>query len=204
MGSQNTPPERPNEVPEDGAVIRQVQWAWLWSSMPWLIILFALTQFGVDPIVAAVVSIVVLVPRYLMWRRTEYILTKETLIYQRGGITGARKFHIPMSRLRDVRHRHGMFGRALGYEAVDVIMDNGAVASLTFIPAFSGVAEYLRELIGTADHASEEDQDAGGPSDEPRPYDPDVSRYDPDEPPEEEPPEEEPPSPDPDDEAPRE
>ena len=188
MSAENRAPEQPEEVPEDATVIRQVQWSWLWSSMPWMLVIFVILYIGfIEEITAAVVTIIIMVPRYFMWRRTEYTLTKEALIYKRGGLTGSQRYPIPISRLKDARARYGFFGRALGYQTVDVVMDNGAVASLQYVPIPAGVAERLKELIEAYEPGQEDGEDgddANGPPDEPRPYDPDVSRYEGEKPPE--------------------
>ncbi len=186
MGCENTRPDESSDTPEGGIVIRQVQYAWLWSSMPLLLILAALLYLGIlaDPFMPAVLCIIILVPKYVMWRRTAYTLTEDLLIYQRGSITSSRKYQIPISRIKAVRAKFGIFGRALGYQYIDLTLDNDARATLAFVPIEAAVAEYLQELIDACEPEPQDAQD----SDEPRPYDPDVSRYDPDDPSEDGPP----------------
>jgi hypothetical protein len=178
MDSESTTPDPAEDIPEDAIVVRQVRYAWLWSSMPWLIILAVVyyTDILIEgaPIVGALISVVIMVPRYLSWRRTAYILTTENFIYVRGTFSGAQKFHIPLSRLADVRVRYGFFGRSLGYQTVDLVLENESVASLKYIPVLSDFAEQIRELIGEQVSGPEADQDGGAQLDEPSP-DPDVS-----------------------------
>ena len=199
-GDQNRPPDKEIDIPEDAYVVKQVQYAWLWSSMPWILVLALLYNFGIipEPIIASAVILVITVPRYLMWRGTAYILTEDVLIYQRGGITGSTKFQIPMARLTDVRSRDGNFGRLLGYQAVDILLDNGARASLTYVPVPNDIEGQLRQRMeavsGPPDDAGENEKESES-SEKPERYDPDASafdpdttQYDPDEPPADKPP----------------
>jgi membrane protein YdbS with pleckstrin-like domain len=195
MASESAPPDEVIEIPEDAIRIKQVRWAWLWASTPWLVVVYAVYSTQVLPIEEVTVfllTVMIIVPRYFSWRRSEYIITDDTLIYQRGGILKTSRYPIPMAKLSDVRVRFGKFGRALGYQAVDIMLDNGATASLTYIPTLMGVADELRERMPEATPDSEQAQDVGsspdGPPDEPRTYDPGASRYDPDAPTSDKPP----------------
>ena len=171
MDSESTTPEPAEDIPEDAIVVRQVRYAWLWSSMPWLIILAVLyyTDILIEgvPIVGAVISVVIMVPRYLSWRRTAYILTTENFIYVRGTFSGSNKFHIPLSKLADVRVRFGFFGRSLGYQTVDLVLENESVASLKYIPVLSDFAEQIRELIGEQDGGAQLDEPSSDPDESP-------------------------------------
>lgn len=145
------PPQRPQEpeVPEDAIEVAQVQYAWLWSSWWLLAIILLLFVFGIfpDPFTPSVLVFIVLIPKYWQWRRTRYYLTEDALIYQRGGILQTRRYQIPFARLKDTRVRHGMFGRALGFQHVDIMLENGAIATLIYVPAHMDVADYFRKRI---------------------------------------------------------
>ncbi len=154
--------EEQPEIPEDAIVVAQVQYAWLWSSWWLLVIILVVTLLTPDvgPIFGAVLSIIILVPKFWQWRRTRYYLTDEMLIYQRGGITQTRRYQIPLSRLTDTRTRYGLFGRALGFQHVHIMLDNGAVARLDYIPLQMDVAQYFRERMGSDGSAESEDSDS--------------------------------------------
>ena len=167
--------EQPKEwVPEPGDIaIRQVQWAWIISSIPWIIVAFAFTQIGwLDEIMAGVLIVIVVLPRFFMWRRTLYGITDSHLIYQRGGILSSKGYPLPYSRMTDVRSRYGIFGRALGYQAVDVMMDNGAVATLSYVPVVTDAEERLQAKIkehgGLTASEIDDAEDAAQPEDEDR------------------------------------
>ena len=147
-----------DRISEDGLVIRQVQWAWVWSSVPWLIVAAVLLYLGfLEEILTTLFLIVIVLPRYLRWRRTEYVLTKDTLFYQQGGLTGVQTYEVPISTLRDVRSRFGLFGKTLRYETVDVMLDNGAVASLQYVSVLYDLGTLIRDLIDTSPPADESD-----------------------------------------------
>ena len=136
-------------VPGPGDIaIRQVQWAWIVSSTPWIIVaLVFLMQGWLEEIMAGILMVIVVLPRFFMWRRTLYGITDSHLIYQRGGILSSKAYPLPYSRMTDVRSRYGIFGRALGYQGVDVMMDNGAVATLSYIPIVVDAEERIRAKI---------------------------------------------------------
>ena len=168
---RNQQPQEP-EVPEDAIEVAQVPYAWLWSTW-WLLVIVGILYFTVfansgDPgITPTLLVIIILVPRYWQWRRTRYYLTEDTLIYQRGGILQTRRYQIPINRLKDTRARFGMFGRSLGFQHVDIMLDNGAVASLSYVPIQTDIVSYFRERMepsppdesNPADRASDPDDE---------------------------------------------
>ena len=150
MEPDKKPTTHSDEIPEDATVVRQVQYAWVWSSMPWLAVVAVLLFTGIipiDEITATVLTAIIVLPRYFNWRRTAYIVTSDTLIYQRGGIFKTNRYPIPLTKIKGARARYGRFGRVLGYQAVDIVMENDTVASLGYLPPLSGLAELLQKLI---------------------------------------------------------
>ena len=151
-------PDPRDRISDDGLVIRQVQWAWVLSSIPWVILAAFLLYLGfLEEILTTLFLVVIVLPRYLRWRRTEYVLTRDTLFYQQGGLAGVQKYEVPISTLRDVRSRFGIFGKTLGYEGVDVMLDNGAVASLQYVSVLHDLGTLIRRLM-----------DANPPTDDPK------------------------------------
>ena len=70
---------------EDGrmiAEVRQVKSAWLLSSGPWLIVILAIMLFmePITEIIAIMMAVVVVVPRFFLWLRSSYVLTENVLI----------------------------------------------------------------------------------------------------------------------------
>ena len=167
-------PQRPQEpeVPEDAIEVAQVQYAWLWSSW-WLLAIVLVLMIGIPPIVPpifpdpftpAVLMVVILIPKYWHWRRTRYYLTEEALIYQRGGILQTRRYLIPFNRLKDTRARFGMFGRAFGFQHIDIMLENGAIATLVYVPVQMDVASYFQKRMGGATEDSPEEDNADEPA----------------------------------------
>ena len=161
-------PQRPQEpeVPDDAIEVAQVQYAWLWSSWWLLAIVLIIFVFGIfpDPFTPAVLAVVILIPKYWHWRRTRYYLTEDALIYQRGGILQTRRYLIPFSRLKDTRARFGMFGRALGFQHIDIMLENGAIATLVYVPTQMDVDGYFQKRMGGD---ASEDPPEEGAGDEP-------------------------------------
>ncbi len=173
MSSQNPedqpqqPPERQPEpdIPDDPIEIAQVQYSWIWSSW-WLLLIVFLLYLFLDPITPSVLVFVILIPKFWQWRRTRYYLTEDKLIYQRGGILQTPRYQIPFNKLKETRARHGMFGRTVGFQHVDIMLENGAVATLQYIPAHFDVAGYINERIGgdTSQTPTDEDSDDERPA----------------------------------------
>ena len=148
MSNKKDPLGRNIKVPEDSEIVKQVPYSWLWSSLPWLIVLLALYAFGViEEITGAVVILVVVLPRYLETKRTFYAISKDSLVYQRGGLFGSQRFLFPFSSIRDVKVRDGMLGRPLGYQSVDVYLEKGTVATLNYISPASNALDLINKGI---------------------------------------------------------
>ena len=155
MSNKKDPLGRNIKVPEDSEIVEQVPYSWLWSSLPWLIVLLALYAFGViEEITGAVVILVVVLPRYLETKRTFYAISKDSLVYQRGGLFGSQRFLFPFSSIRDVKVRDGILGRPLGYQSVDVYLDKGTVATLNYIAPASNAFDLINK--GIKNFSSEE------------------------------------------------
>jgi uncharacterized membrane protein YdbT with pleckstrin-like domain len=199
MAQENGSPEEQEWVEPEGIIMRQVRFAWFWASAPWLIgfliVSMVVPELAItEPVTATVILVVIIVPRYFVWRRTRYTIADEYLVYQRGGIMSARAYPLPWWRISDVQTKYGMFGRAIGYKSVNVMMNNGAIASMSYLPMNSDAEELVREKID----AAEPPPDAEMPDDEPgsedagddspgssgdsdaSKYDPDAPKYDPD------------------------
>ena len=199
MAQENGLPEEAEWVEPEGLILRQVRFAWFWASAPWLIGFLIVSLIIPDlaiaePTTAGVILVVIIVPRYFVWRRTRYTIADEVLVYQRGGIMSAKAYPLSWWRIKDVETKYGMLGRAIGYKSVNVMMDNGAVARMSYLPMDSDAEEIIREKIDNAvpppdapmpddEPGSEEDgDDAPGPSgsgDTPK-FDPNPPKYDPD------------------------
>ena len=171
MSSEEEQPQQPQrpqepEVPDDAIEVAQVQYAWLWSSWWLLAIVLIIFVVGVfpDPFTPAVLIFVIVIPKYWQWRRTRYYLTEDALIYQRGGILQTRRYLIPFNRLKDTRARFGMFGRALGFQHVDIMLENGAIATLQYVPSQMDINGYFQKHMGGG---KSEDTPEEGTADEP-------------------------------------
>ena len=136
---------------EEGEVItevRQVKSAWVWSSGPWLIVIFAIAMFmePITEVIAIMMSVVVVVPRFFLWLRSSYVLTENVLIYNRGGMIRTGTYKIPLSRITEVTENYGRFGRTLGYKSVVIKLANGVSASLAYISPESDLQQQIAAL----------------------------------------------------------
>lgn len=136
---------------EEGEVItevRQVKSAWVWSSGPWLIVIFAIAMFmePITEVIAIMMAVVVVVPRFFLWLRSSYVLTENVLIYNRGGMIRTGTYKIPLSRITEVTENYGRFGRTLGYKSVVIKLANGVSASLAYISPESDLQQQIAAL----------------------------------------------------------
>jgi hypothetical protein len=145
-------------IPPGSTEVRQAQWAWIWGGAPWLIVA---VLFGFqDPrsgflIFAIGLGIAVTIPRYLSWRRTAYYVTHNSVIFQRGLLGNSQMYNLPAEQFQRVVQRPGLFGRYLGYHAIDIRMREGGKVSLAYVPASSGLTE---KIITMRDRYSDYDE----------------------------------------------
>ena len=136
----------PVDIPDDAVVVRQSNWAWIWATVPWVglfgvAIAFDFFTFGILPMVFATI---VIVPRYLSFRRTAYILTERHVIIQQGSLMGQHRIDLLIADLNDVVVHPGTFGRFLGYTGVNLRLKDGRMASLRYVPFASPLVEHFR------------------------------------------------------------
>jgi uncharacterized membrane protein YdbT with pleckstrin-like domain len=137
----------PKEIPATGTVTRQSQWAWIWPCVPWIVlfglsILFDFLTFGTLPIILAAI---VIVPRYMAFLRTSYILTESQLVVQQGSIAGKKTFNVDYTDIKNFAIEYGMFGRSLGYTTIKVYLTDERMVLLNYVPATSPVADRLSQ-----------------------------------------------------------
>jgi hypothetical protein len=145
-------------IPPGSTEIRQSQWAWIWGGAPWLIV--ALLFGFQDPrsgflIFAIGLGIAVTIPRYLSWRRTAYHVAQDAVIFQRGLLGNSQMYNLPAEQFQRVVQRPGLFGRYLGYHAIDIRMREGGKVSLAYVPASAGLTE---KVIAMRDRYSDYDE----------------------------------------------
>ena len=145
------------EIPEDATVVRQSSWVWMIWVVPLAVLAIAsvsidVVTFGILPWIVAA-GIVVM--RFLSWRSTSFVLTNDYIVIRRGAARHQR-FDVPISQISDLRIRHGPFGRTLGYAGVDLILRNGQVAILHYVPEDSSLVEHLRSRIDRTSQSQEE------------------------------------------------
>ncbi len=152
MAGNETPETPPLEIPEDATVIRQSNWAWQLPAAPWVI--FVLASFFIDAITFGVLPIflacIVVVPRFVRWWKSLYILTEDHVIVFQGGLLGRRRYDLPITEFTDVGVRPGIFGGTLGYRAVDLSLREGGLVVLDYLPQDAPVAEHIRSRLGRA------------------------------------------------------
>ena len=101
----------------------------------------------ITEVIAIMMAVVVIVPRFFLWLRSSYVLTENVLIYNRGGMIRTGTYRIPISRITEVSENYGRFGRTLGYKSVVIKLANGANASLAYISPESDLHEQIASLI---------------------------------------------------------
>ena len=116
--------------------------------------------FGVqDPTFALFpigLGIAVTIPKYLAWRKTAYYLTQDGVIFQRGMLGTPQRYDLPAERFQRIVERPGLFGKTLGYHAVDIRMREGGRVSLAYVPATERLTE---RLIALRDRLSDYDEE---------------------------------------------
>ena len=152
MNEEEEKGTEPIEIPHDAIIVRQSMWAWLWTAVPWTVfwgfsLLVDLFTFGGLPLLLAVIFVL---PRYMRWRKTAYILTNEYLVVMLGSSKRSQQFDLPFSQISDIQVRPGFFGRSLGYASVLLTSKNGEVSALSYVPERSPLVEHIQARIDTA------------------------------------------------------
>ncbi len=136
-------------VPPGADEVRQSPWSWWWSGAPWiaLAILFGALDPGAGLFIFALaLGVAVTIPRYLMWRKTIYYITGDGVVFQRGLLGTPQMYYLPAESFQRIVERPGIFGRLLGYHAVDIRMREGGRVSLAYVPASSNLTDRLIRL----------------------------------------------------------
>ena len=136
----------PATIPEDAIIVLQSQWAYMIHTVPWLVFFgvtfaFDFLTFGIFPAVAV---ICVIGSRYLVFRRTAYILTEKHLVIFQGSLMGQKRIDVPFADLNNILVQPGMFGGVLGYTGVGLQLVDQQVALLHYVPIASPLLEHLR------------------------------------------------------------
>ena len=105
---------------------------------------FDFISFGILPVIFVAI---VVVPRYLRWKRTAYILTDEHIIVLIGGLRGSQRFDLLISDLQDVVVKPGLFGGMLGYGNVILTLGDGRMVALGHVPNSAPLTEHVQSRI---------------------------------------------------------
>ena len=104
----------PATIPEDAIIALQSWWAYMLpSTVPLLILsglVFFILTFGILPIV---IGFSVIGYRYLVFRRTAYILTEKHLVILQGSLMAQNRIDVPFADLNNILVQPGMFGRSV-------------------------------------------------------------------------------------------
>ena len=148
MEADDTRESGPTEIPEDAVIVKQSYWAWLWYVVPWAGLIgasfyFDQLTFGAMPLV---IGLLFVVPQFMRWRGTAYILTNEQIIVKRGS---SRLYDLPFSEIGEVRSNPGFFGASLGYTSVYLVLKDGRSAFLPHVPVSSPLMSHVLSRVDT-------------------------------------------------------
>ncbi len=144
-------------IPPGSTEVRQSMWAWMWGLVPWAVVAILFSQQSTEMIILAVgLGIAVTIPRYLGWRKTAYHVTHNAVIFQRGLLGNSQLYNLPAEQFQRIVERPGLFGRYLGYHAVDIRMREGGKVSLSYVPISAGLTE---RVIRMRDRYSDYDEE---------------------------------------------
>ncbi len=140
------------EIPADAIIVRQSNWAWVWFTVPWVIL--ATVSLFIDQItfvgIPLILAVFIILPRYLSWRKTAYILTNQYLVVVQGAFVGSQRFDLPISQIGGIQVQPGFFGRSLGYASVLLTIKDRRVIGLSYVPERSALVEHIEVRIDTS------------------------------------------------------
>ena len=122
----------------------------MWSAAPWIVLFgiataFDLFTFGVLPMVLATI---VIIPSYMSFRKTAYILTDTHVIIQQGTMFGSQQVEVEIANLSDLLELPGMFGRSLGYTGIHLVLKDGRIAALRYVPLKAPLTQHVKSRLG--------------------------------------------------------
>ncbi|SVB89202.1 uncharacterized protein METZ01_LOCUS242056 [marine metagenome] len=146
------------EIGDDAIIVTQTNWAWIWATVPWIILfgvsfVFDALTFGILP---SVLAVAVIVPRYVSFKRTCYILTQTHVVLVQGSLIGKRRVDLAFSEMEHVDLSPGPFGNSLGYAKVDIQLKDGRIASLHHVPNESPLFGHVQSRITPKNSESSE------------------------------------------------
>ena len=149
---------------DDEEVVRHLHPHWLTLFWPvvWLLVIVGLASFGVAVIpagrqqgllrlvvlaVAVLLLLVVVLPRFLRWLTTHYVITTHRLLFREGVLSRSGR-DIALSRITDVSFETGILDRILGSGTLVVESpgEHGQVR-LTEIPHVEHLQATLFQLV---------------------------------------------------------
>ena len=165
------PVRHPDRVPypdrllaDDEEVVRHLHPHWLTLFWPvvWLLVIVGGASFGTAAIpvgrqqgmvrllivaVALLLLLLVVLPRFLRWRTTHYVITTHRLLF-REGILARHGRDIALSRITDVSYRQTLWERLIrsGTLTIESAGESGATV-LRRIPDSEGVQQLLNHMI---------------------------------------------------------
>lgn len=162
MAGDDTTESASIEIPQGSTVVKQSSWAWQLPAAPWVV--FSVSSIFVDFLSFGILPLflmaIVVVPRYLRWRKALYILTEDHVVVLRGGMTGRQRFDLPIAEFADMSIRPGIFGSALGYRAAHITLRSGSRLVLDYLPQNAPLMAHVQSRMGR------NDSDEEGPSDD--------------------------------------
>ena len=93
-----------------------------------------------------VIGLLFVVPQFMRWRGTAYILTNQQIIVKRGS---SRLYDLPFSEIGEVRSNPGFFGASLGYTSVYLVLKDGRSAFLPHVPVSSPLMSHVLSRVDT-------------------------------------------------------
>jgi hypothetical protein len=136
------------EIPDNALKIQQSSWAWLWPAFPWVVLALVsmvidIITFGLLPMLLATIWVL---PRYIGWRRTSYILTHDHIIVIQGALGKNRRFDIPVDQIESMETQPGFFGRSLGYFALVMAIKDKGLINLPYTPERSYLEKHIQAI----------------------------------------------------------
>ena len=147
----------PAIIPEDAIIVLQSQWAYMLHAVPWVVVFglvfFDFLTFGILPMV---IAFCIIGYRYLVYRKTAYILTEKHLVIFQGSLMGRNRIDVPFANLNNILVQPGMFGGFLGYTNMSLQLVDQRVVLLQYVPTASPILEHLRARINPDSSHEEE------------------------------------------------
>ena len=131
----------------------QSRWAWGWPLIPWAVLIGLQIYLAGDPIFTLLfffLAAIMTLPRFLRWKNTSYAISAAGVDVRHQTMSGNQDFKIGYAEIVSLEVERGFMDRYLGYKSIEMLLKDGGLAKLTFVPVDADIDDVIRQRMEEA------------------------------------------------------